>query len=397
MLSPITILDCNNFWSPSGGGVRRYHLQKLEYFKNSPNNYVFMMQDDRDETEVLNETTIIEHIRAPKWRGNWDYRFLTRSAPIRALIQKHNPHVIEVGSPYIMPFLVKRAVHNSSSQARLLCFWHADFPVTYVGRFFEKWGASTGKGMENLAWLFARRAFSGFSGFMVSSLYIGARMTSNGLGPVNHVPLGVDSGFFRPENVDRQLLSELKAGNDKRLTIFFPHRFMEEKGLRTLLKAYPGLCRQLGLEPALVFAGTGPDMDMVKNAARTNDHIRYIGFISDRSEMAKWYATCEMALALSGHETFGLSILESMASGQVLVGADTGAASEHVKQSQAGVTIPVGNPQALIKAVAELQGTMDKSMSKKAVDYARTFTWENCFKKEEEVYKNAIGNSVRPK
>ena len=29
-----TIVDFNNFWSPSGGGVRRYHLQKMAFYEH---------------------------------------------------------------------------------------------------------------------------------------------------------------------------------------------------------------------------------------------------------------------------------------------------------------------------------------------------------------------------
>ena len=30
---PFTVVDFNNFWSPSGGGVRRYHLQKMAFYE----------------------------------------------------------------------------------------------------------------------------------------------------------------------------------------------------------------------------------------------------------------------------------------------------------------------------------------------------------------------------
>ena len=73
----LRVLDLNNFWSPTGGGVRRYHLQKLEYFKTREDvHYVFLMQDSETRTEVINETTLIEHVEAWKVPGNWEYRFL---------------------------------------------------------------------------------------------------------------------------------------------------------------------------------------------------------------------------------------------------------------------------------------------------------------------------------
>ncbi|MBF0429732.1 MAG: glycosyltransferase [Fibrobacteria bacterium] len=387
MKSVLTILDCNNFWSPSGGGVRRYHLQKLEYFKQSPHQYIFMMQDKNSQTEKLNETTVIEHVNAFKFPGNWEYRFLTASGPIAKLIKKYNPDVIEVGSPYLMPLLVRRAIKKTGSHAQMLSFWHADFPVTYVGRFFSKAGRQAGEIMTKLAWWYARMSFKKFSGYMVSSRYIANRMMNNDIKPVFHVPLGVDTHLFNQDKKDPELIKELKAGKQERLTIFFPHRFMEEKGIRTLCEAYPEICKRLPVEPTLVFAGTGPDLALVKEMAARHKQVRYLGFISSREEMARWYASCEIGLALSGHETFGLSILESMASGQVLVGADTGAALEHVRDSGAGITIGIGDSRTLADAICELAKKEKKTMADKAIAYASQFTWEHCFKKEIETYQ----------
>ncbi len=40
-------------------------------------------------------------------------------------------------------------------------------------------------------------------------------------------------------------------------------------------------------------------------------HLHYLGYISDKKEMARFHASCGVGLALSGWETFGLSILFS--------------------------------------------------------------------------------------
>ncbi len=385
----LTIIDCNNFWSPSGGGVRRYHLQKLEYFKAHSHRYIFVMQDSRSYTEILNTSTIIEHIAVPKIMGNWEYRFLYQSKPLKRIFEKYNPDVIEVGSPYLLPLLVKRAIKSLEKKPKLIAFWHADFPVTYVGRYFEKWGKGLEDLSEKVAWGYARWMFRYFSGFLVSSPYIGKRMQENGLKPIFDAPLGVDTKLFHPSQKDLEKVEKIKAGHKERLTIFFPHRFCQEKGLKTLLEAYPLLCQRLSVEPALVFAGTGPSLERVKEAVKDYKHIHYLGFIKSRDEMASWYASCELGLALSGHETFGLSILESMASGQILVGANTGAAQEHIQNSQAGVTVPLGEADLLVEGILSLISKTD-GLSKKARDYAQKFTWENCFKRENKIYESLL-------
>lgn len=388
----ISVLDCNEFWSPSGGGVRRYHLQKLEFFRKSPGvRYVFLMPGAEARGETLSENASIQHVPAFKFPGNWEYRMAPGEAILRDAILKHRPDVIEIGSPYLLPGRIERIVKSlpSGDRPRLVGFWHADFPVTYVRRFFARFGARAARWAEALAWRYARFRYNRMDAVFVPSRVILERLRANGIRNLHHVPLGVDSGNFSPARRDEARILDLKAGLPERLTIFFGHRFAEEKGLRTFLKAYPDICRRLGHEPAVVFAGTGPDLDRVQEAARAHSHLRYIGFVRDPADMAAWYASCEMGLALSGWETFGLSILEAMACGQTLVAADQGAAREHVEASGAGLIIPVADAEALAAAVETLyrDPAGREERAAKAIAYARGLTWDNCFEREMEIYR----------
>ena len=193
-----------------------------------------------------------------------------------------------------------------------------------------------------------------------------ARLKKNGLPDPRWIPLGCDINMFSPAKRDDTLVNELKAGNPNRLVIFFPHRHCNEKGIDLVLGAYDILAKELGHEPAIVFAGTGPSLPLVQEAASKYEHVRYIGFINSIDEMARYYASADIGLALSGWETFGLSILESMASGNALVGAAAGAAFEHVTESGAGTILSERTPQALANAIAELYRSDMHAMKQKA-------------------------------
>lgn len=394
----LRVLDCNNFWSPTGGGVRRYHLQKLEYFKNRTDvHYVFLMQDNHTQTETLNEHTIIEHVEAWKVPGNWEYRILRDWKILQAYILKVRPDVIEVGSPYIMPGIVKKALKNlpeGFKRPRVIGFWHADFPVTYVYRFFRKFGEGVGKFFSKLAWSFARRQYSWMEGIYVSSQVIRDRMHLNGLEHTFYVPLGVDSEHFNSSKQSPEIQARLEeiSPDSHRRTFFYPHRFSQEKGVRDLVEAYSQLQGQYDQLPRLIFAGTGPDLERVQTLVQENQLCEYLGFIKSKDEMAQWYATCELGLALSGWETFGLSILEAMASGQVLIGANTGAASEHIKISESGIMVPTDDVEALKHAIiqlAELPEDQLKQWSQNARLYAEKLSWDHCFDLEVQYYQES--------
>jgi glycosyltransferase involved in cell wall biosynthesis len=393
--NPLRILDCNEFWSPSGGGVRRYHLQKMAYFRNRTDTIQVMVMpgpEAKARTEQTSPTAFIEHVPAFKFPGNWEYRLCPSVATLRAALVKHKPDVIEIGSPYLMPGRVRAALRGTGLTPKIVGFWHADFPVTYVERFFGKFGKTIGRWAASMAWVFARHQYNRMDAVFASSHVIIERMLRHGIRTIHYVPLGVDITTFNPARRDEARALELKAGMPERLTIFFGHRFAEEKGLRTFLAAYPLLCARLGHEPAVAFAGTGPDLARVQAAATRYPHIRYIGFVRSPEEMAAWYASCDMGLALSGWETFGLSIVEALACGQILVAADQGAAREHAERSGAGLTIPVANPEALVDAIVTLWNDRASwpERSRKAVTYAQELTWEACFARECALYRELL-------
>jgi len=384
-----TIVDFNNFWSPSGGGVRRYHLQKMAFYeKQSEVTSVFVMPSASTYTEKKSDGLIIEHVRAFRFPGNWEYRFMWKSSQIRPILEKYKPDVIEVGSPYILPSVVHRLAKAVVPKAALFSFWHADFPVTYVGRpIAKKLGAGAGTFFRQLAFKYAKKEFNGFDCVQASSKEAMARLKKNNLPNPRWIPLGCDIDTFSPDKRDEKLVAKLKDGNNERLTIFFPHRHCNEKGIDLILGAYDILTAKLGQEPAIVFAGTGPSLPLVKAAAEKYKHISYIGFVNSIDEMARYYASVDIGLALSGWETFGLSILESMASGNALVGAAAGAAFEHVTESGAGVILKERTPEALANAIVELYQSDLTDKKNKARKYAEKFSWNDCFKRQLQLYK----------
>lgn len=388
----ITILDINNFWSPSGGGVRSYHLRKMDFYRHRQDvRLIFAMQDSRNWTEKISDSLIIEHVKSFKIPGQWEYRFIWKPWVIRRLYQKFQPDLVEVGSPYWLPVAARWARWGLAKKPRLLGFWHADFPVTYVRRFFDEHVPWIAPCMEWLVWWYARWAYACYARIMVSSCEIMARMMEHKLLNLHWVPLGVDIDLFHPNRRDDQLVRELKAGRPERLTIFFPHRLTEEKGALTLIEAYPELCERLGCEPAIVFAGRGNQQELVLQAVERYEHMRYIGFLDRPEEVARYTASCDIGLAMSAWETFGLAILEAMACGQALVGADRGAAKEHIETAQCGLTIAPGEPHLLAEALCTMVNSERlKEYGQSARRYAEDFTWPAGFTRQLNLYQELM-------
>src|SRR5690606_23635297 len=81
---PLAILDVNEFWSPSGGGVRRYHLQKMAFFRNRGDiRHVMVMGASRALAESQGPGSVVEHVPAFKFPGNWEYRLCPSVSVLR--------------------------------------------------------------------------------------------------------------------------------------------------------------------------------------------------------------------------------------------------------------------------------------------------------------------------
>ncbi|WP_424961465.1 glycosyltransferase [Ekhidna sp.] len=390
----LKLLDCNNFWSPSGGGVRRYHLEKMDYFKSrSDVHYVFVMHDNRTYTEQINDHTYVEHIEVPKVWGNWEYRYLIRKWPMSRVILEHQPDIIEVGSPYFMPRIIHSIVKKNKLQSKVFGFWHADFPVTYVRRFLKNAPLGLANKGEQLAWQYARKHYNRMEGVLVASEVVKNRMEENGMRNLHFAPLGVNNKLFHPDKRNSGLVADLKSGNPNRLILFFPHRFSKEKGLHVLLRAYEMLLEILDTPPALVLAGTGPYENLVKEAVAKYKHVHFKGFIENKKEMAEYYASSDLGFALSGWETFGLSLVEALSSGLPLIVAGEGAAKEHIEKSGAGLTLEKVSPECLVDAIIKFTKLDPLLLKQKARDYVSDLSWKDCFDRQLDIYQGAVATS----
>ena len=387
----LTVLDCNNFWSPSGGGVRRYHLEKMEYYKSREDiRYVFVMHDSKTYSEQIGKNATIEHIKVPKVPGNWEYRYLFKRTPLERVILKYDPDIIEVGSPYVLPSIVNAIVTKNNLQTKVMGFWHADFPVTYIGRFLKGRFFSLQKTGEQLAWKFARKHYNSMDGVMVASRAISERMADHGIKNLHFSPLGVNSRLFNPDKRDEKLIEKLRDGEPGRLILFFAHRFSKEKGLHTLLEAYDLLVQTMNAEPALILAGTGPYENLVRKAASTYKHVHFAGYIHDKEEMARYYASADIGFALSEWETFGLSLVEALSCGLPLISSGQGAAPEHVIESGAGIILKEVTPAHIADAIGTFSKTDRSGWKLLARRYAESMLWNKSFDNQADIYKKVL-------
>ena len=127
----------------------------------------------------------------------------------------------------------------------------------------------------------------------------------------------------------------------------------------------------LGLPIKIV--GTGIEENKLKKTARKN--IEFLGHIQDK-ELPQVYASAK-ALIFPQIEDFGITPLESMASGRPVIAYRMGGALETVMENKTGIFFEEQNALSLAQAVREFEKNHEKFSPQEIRKHAEKFSKEN--------------------
>ncbi|PKH43796.1 alpha-1,6-mannosyltransferase [Nocardioides alpinus] len=160
--------------------------------------------------------------------------------------------------------------------------------------------------------------------------------------PVVRVPLGVDLATFRPHH----------RGPVEVLRLVHAGRLSREKSPHLAVATAVELHRR-GIPLRLDVYGVGPHRDELVEIA-ADAPVRFRGYVDSPARLSRALALADVALSVCPGETFGLAVLEALASGTPVVTADRGGARELVDETSGAWANP--DPVSLADAVVELAG-----------------------------------------
>jgi len=123
------------------------------------------------------------------------------------------------------------------------------------------------------------------------------------------------------------------------------------------------------------------------------DMVTFTGRLT-HGEVAKQYASAQIAVSPSVYEGFGLPAAEAMACGIPVVGTTAGALPEVIADNVTGILVPPKNPQALAQAIKTLiaDAELRRKMGAAGVERVKQhFTWAKSAKATIDVYNEVIG------
>jgi phosphatidylinositol alpha-mannosyltransferase len=171
--------------------------------------------------------------------------------------------------------------------------------------------------------------------------------------------------------------------------ILFVGRFENRKGLLYLLRAYYQL-RLEGLGCRLLVVGSGPQAGEARRyiQSRRLGGVEILGRLSEQDK-ARAFATADVyAGPATGQESFGIVLLEAMASGVPIVCSDIHGYKGVVRRGEQALLVPPRDVEGLAAALGTL--LRDPAMRRRMGDSGRyravQFSWENITAKVEEYY-----------
>lgn len=180
---------------------------------------------------------------------------------------------------------------------------------------------------------------------------------------------------------------------DGRPNILFVGRYNEpRKGFRYLIRAMPMIRSQFP-DARLIVVGQGASERYEQFLARHGiDDVVFAGFVP-AEDLPRYYASCDVFVAPStGRESFGLILLEALASSKPVVASAIAGYSGVIRSGIDGVLVEPKNPQALALAVVRVlaDAGLRERLVASGAEHVRQFSWAVVAERLLAVYERAI-------
>lgn len=293
-------------------GVQQYVLSIGKWLASQGHDVHYLVGSTK-RLDLPNVHSLSRNINV-KFNGNrMSIPLPTSKRKLKSLLDSEKFDVLHVQLPY-SPFLGQKIIKLARSDVAIIGTFHIAS---------ESWLAVTGSKLLRL-WL--RPTLKRFD-YIVSVSKTAADFAADNFGiKTNLLPNVIDYERFASA-------SPVERFNDERLNILFLGRLVPRKGCLVLLEAINQIKFDNTLPKfRLIICGKGPLAKKLidySNKNKLRNIVEFVGFVSEQDK-PKYYASADISVfPSSGGESFGIVLLEAMASGKsdVLAGNNPGYSS----------------------------------------------------------------------
>jgi glycosyltransferase involved in cell wall biosynthesis len=170
---------------------------------------------------------------------------------------------------------------------------------------------------------------------------------------------GMDvSGFTDLPDKRSRVRDQLGIG-DAVVLVGLIGRLVPIKGLDIFLSAAARIRSQSGDQVFFVIAGDGPLRQELEASAASVGVADRCVFLGEVSDVAGFYAACDIIVMSSRNEGAPIALLEAMGAGKAIVATSVGGIPDMVADDISALLVPKENPAALAEAILRLAADPD--------------------------------------
>ncbi len=345
-------VDITMFYAAEGGGVSTYLNAKARWLSRfscarhtiaSPN------------VATRSKAPALLHLPGVAVPGINGYRLPLSAGGLARILRRLQPDLVEAGDAGPCAWAALRLKRQLGIPA--VAFYHSDLQHVLACRF----GPTAGQ----LARAYLARLYRQFDLVLAPSRLMVRQLAQMGVVGALQQPLGIDTHAFAQPRRGKLLRQRLSLAPGTRLLVY-AGRFTLDKKLDVLIDAV----HMLGKPYHLLLVGAG-----VANLPRL-PHTTYLPYRRDPYMLGQLLASCDVLVHPGDCETFGLIVLEAMASGLPVV-ATTGGAIGELVDEHTGLLVAPNSVAALADGIDAIFQRDLRAMGQAGVCKAREhYDWQ---------------------
>ncbi|MDG4656449.1 glycosyltransferase family 1 protein [Ectobacillus antri] len=294
----------------------------------------------------------------------------------RELLQ-FKPDIIHVATPFNMGLC--GMYYAKKLNIPLVGSYHTDFDAYlqyYKMEFFS-----------NMLWNYLKWFHSSLQKTFVPSLETLKQLKRKGFCDLHIWSRGVDCNLYHP-HYDSNIVRERYDIKEEHI-ICWVGRIAPEKDIETLTHIINKLHIKRANSIHWLLVGDGPASADLKEACTEN--VTFTGYLKGE-DLAAIYATSSLMVFPSSTETFGNVVLESLACGTPVIGADAGGVKNIITHGKNGMLCFPKQADLFINAIETLLDdyNLRQEMRQHAQEYALSQSWDSIFANLLKHYEDAI-------
>ncbi|AIY05732.1 putative glycosyltransferase family protein [Planococcus sp. PAMC 21323] len=160
----------------------------------------------------------------------------------------------------------------------------------------------------------------------------------------------VDEREYHPKN-ETKLKEQLGIDPAEKVLIHVSN-FRKVKRVQDVVETFSLARKQIQCK--LLLVGDGPEMGRIIQQVRDLKLEEHVLFLGKRDDLAEFYSISDIKLLLSEKEAFGLVLLEAMACGVPVIGANIGGMPEIINPGVNGFLVELGDTEQAARYIVDM-------------------------------------------